>query len=88
MEATDAALSKQRLKPPRVQLAAELHANSPPRRSFPNPTPTPMPRENQYEDLTNEMIFSTLAILAPVAGSSTNAKAQDPLPSWNDGFGL
>jgi hypothetical protein len=32
-----------------------------------------------------KVIFSTLAILALVAGSSTNAKAQDPLPSWNDG---
>ena len=32
-----------------------------------------------------KVIFSALAILALVAGSSTNAKAQDPLPSWNDG---
>jgi phosphoglycolate phosphatase-like HAD superfamily hydrolase len=32
-----------------------------------------------------KVIFSTLAILALVAGSSTRTKAQDPLPSWNDG---
>ena len=32
-----------------------------------------------------KVIFSALAILALVAGSSTNAKAQAPLPSWNDG---
>ena len=32
-----------------------------------------------------KVIFSTLAILALLAGSSINAKAQDPLPSWNDG---
>ena len=32
-----------------------------------------------------KLIFSTLGLLALVAGGVTNAKAQDPLPSWNDG---
>src|SRR5271169_6989934 len=32
-----------------------------------------------------KLIFSTLAMLALVVGGATNAKAQDPLPSWNDG---
>jgi hypothetical protein len=31
------------------------------------------------------MILSTLAVLALVVGGTTSAKAQDPLPSWNDG---
>jgi phosphoglycolate phosphatase-like HAD superfamily hydrolase len=32
-----------------------------------------------------KLIFSTLAMLALVAGGTTAAKAQEPLPSWNDG---
>jgi phosphoglycolate phosphatase-like HAD superfamily hydrolase len=32
-----------------------------------------------------KLIFSTLAMLALVVGAATRAKAQDPLPSWNDG---
>src|SRR5260370_27597054 len=32
-----------------------------------------------------KLIFSTVAMLTRVVGSATGAKAQDPLPSWNDG---
>jgi phosphoglycolate phosphatase-like HAD superfamily hydrolase len=32
-----------------------------------------------------KLTFSTLTMLALVAGGVTSAKAQDPLPSWNDG---
>jgi hypothetical protein len=32
-----------------------------------------------------KLIFSTLAMLALVVGGATSAKAQDPLPPWNDG---
>ena len=32
-----------------------------------------------------KLIFSTVAMLTLVVGSATGAKAQDPLPSWNDG---
>ncbi len=32
-----------------------------------------------------KLIFSTLAMLALVVGGVTSAKAQEPLPSWNDG---
>ena len=36
-------------------------------------------------DSISKLIFSTLAMLALVVGDATSAKAQDPLPSWNDG---
>ena len=32
-----------------------------------------------------KLIFSTVAMLTLVAGGATSAKAEDPLPSWNDG---
>jgi phosphoglycolate phosphatase-like HAD superfamily hydrolase len=32
-----------------------------------------------------KLIFSTLTMLALLVGGVTSAKAQDPLPSWNDG---
>jgi hypothetical protein len=32
-----------------------------------------------------KLIFSTVAMLTLVVGSATGTKAQDPLPSWNDG---
>jgi hypothetical protein len=32
-----------------------------------------------------KLIFSTIAMLALVVGGTTRAKAQEPLPSWNDG---
>jgi hypothetical protein len=32
-----------------------------------------------------KMFFSTIAVLALVVGGATGAKAQEPLPSWNDG---
>jgi hypothetical protein len=32
-----------------------------------------------------KLIFSTVAMLTLVVGGATRAKAQDPLPSWNDG---
>ena len=32
-----------------------------------------------------KLIFSTVAMLTLVVGGATSAKAQDPLPSWNDG---
>src|SRR5215831_2854047 len=32
-----------------------------------------------------KLIFSTVAMLTLVVGGTTSAKAQDPLPSWNDG---
>ena len=32
-----------------------------------------------------KLIFSTFAMLALVVGDATSAKAEDPLPSWNDG---
>ena len=32
-----------------------------------------------------KLIFSTVAMLTLIVGGATSAKAQDPLPSWNDG---
>jgi hypothetical protein len=31
------------------------------------------------------LIFLTIAMLALIVGGATKAKAQEPLPSWNDG---
>src|SRR6266566_5146464 len=45
-----------------------------------------MPKEKpNMKTQRMKLIFSTLAMVALVVGGATSAKAQDPLPSWNDG---
>lgn len=46
----------------------------------------PERKPNMTTQLT-KLFFSILAGLALVVGGATSAKAQDPLPSWNDGPG-
>lgn len=46
----------------------------------------PEKKPNMTTQLT-KLFFSILAGLALVVGGATSAKAQDPLPSWNDGPG-
>jgi hypothetical protein len=42
-------------------------------------------RKSNMKTQLMKLFFSTLAMLALVVGGATSAKAQDPLPSWNDG---
>jgi phosphoglycolate phosphatase-like HAD superfamily hydrolase len=42
-------------------------------------------RKSNMKTQLMKLFFTTLAMLALVVGGATSAKAQDPLPSWNDG---
>src|SRR6266478_9772865 len=42
-------------------------------------------RKSNMKTQVMKLIFSTVAMLTLVVGGATSAKAQDPLPSWNDG---
>ena len=59
--------------------------DSPPKGSFANPPNTYAERKSNMKTQLMKLFFSTLAMLALVVGGATRAKAQDPLPSWNDG---
>ncbi len=42
-------------------------------------------RKSNMKTQLMKLIFSTVAMLTLVVGGATSAKAQEPLPSWNDG---
>ena len=48
-------------------------------------SPTLHKRKPNMKTQRIKLIFATLAMLALVIGGATRAKAQEPLPSWNDG---